>query len=82
MSSRDTRLRMAQERRMELSKSKRGGAMVDTDTQSFQVILGMTGQTYPIYYVGERGGVHTFNTMKPGASSAFPPGTRVAYVSK
>ena len=59
-----------------------GGVTLDTDTQSFQVVLGMTGQTYPIYYTGEHGGVHTFTTLRPGAAAALPAGAKVVYVNK
>lgn len=82
------KLERAHARLTELQGSKRGGkkmtggASINTDTDACQVVLGMTGQTYPIYYTGQQGGVHTFNTMKPGAAAAFPAGQRVVYVNK
>ena len=56
-----------------------GGAMVNTDTDVCQVVLGQTGQTYRIYYTGVQNGIHTFTTVNP-AAPPLPKGMRVAYV--
>ena len=84
MSSREMRLQRHHDRLTELGKSKRGGAMtggamVNTDTDVCQVVLGQTGQTYRIYYTGVQNGIHTFNTANP-AAPAYPPGMKVVPV--
>lgn len=80
------KLQRFHDRLTELQGSRRGGAKMcggvtlDTETQSFQVVLGMGGQKTPIYYVGDQGGVHTFTTVNPAAAASYPAGMKVAYV--